>query len=166
MTREINYIIENKKFKKTWDDYLPCWEFLIPILAFAYGLELTIRGQALPNYFVGSSLILGSILLVRFALLRKRQLIEFEEVANKMIQEENFNLVLEGLRKISVVEVDNDIHSWTINAKYKTTFLPPFFEWLTIVCLDNRVLINSRPSPVTIVFWIRRNAVMDVKKFL
>lgn len=166
MTRDINYIIKNKKFKTTWDDYLLYWEFLVPILVFGYGLELTIKQQGTTGYLVGPSLIVASIILVRFALLRKRQLNEFEEVINEMTQEENFSQVLEGLRKISVVEVDKDIFNWTIQAKYRTTFLPAVFEWLTIVCLDNRILINSRPAPATIIFWIRRNAVLDFKRVM
>lgn len=143
MTREIKYIIENKRFKTTWDDYLSYWEFVIPALIFIYGFELTIRASGIKDYFIGPSLIVVAILLTKFILLRRKQLNEFEEIKNGMTQTENFEVVLKGLKTLNVIEVDRDVHNWTINAKYKSSLIPPVYEWLTIVCLDNRVLVNQ-----------------------
>jgi uncharacterized membrane protein YiaA len=164
MTREVKYIIENKRFKRTWDDYLSYWEFVVPVLIFNYGLDLTARGLDPKDYFLGPLLIVVAFLLVKFILLRKRQLNEFEEIKNTLTQAENFEQVLKGLKILNVVEVDQDGHNWTINARYKSSLIPPVHEWLTIVCLDNRVLVNSRPTPATMLLWIRRSAMIDFKK--
>ena len=166
MTREVKYIIENKRFRRKWDDYLWYWEFIVPILIFMYGLELIIRGGYLENYFLGTLSIIAAFLLTRFILLRKRQLNEFEEIENKRTQAENFEMVLKGLKSLNVVEIDKDVHSWTINAKCKSSLIPPVFEWLTIVCMDNCLLVNSRPTPSTMMFWIRRNAMIDFQRLV
>ncbi len=166
MIREVKYIIENKRFKGTWDDYLSYWEFVIPILIFLYGLELTVKGADFMDYFVGPLLVIVAFLLTKFILLRKRHLNEFEEIKNKRTQEENFEIALNGLKRLNVVEIDRDVHNWTINAKCKSSLIPPVFEWLTIVCLDNCVLVNSRPTPPTMMFWIRRNAMIDFKRLV
>ena len=166
MTREVKYIIENKRFRRKWDDYLWYWEFIVPILIFMYGLELIIRGGYLENYFLGTLSIIAAFLLTRFILLRKRQLNEFEEIENKRTQAENFEMVLKGLKSLNVVEIDKDVHSWTINAKCKSSLIPPVFEWLTIVCMDSCLLVNSRPTPSTMMFWIRRNAMIDFQRLV
>lgn len=166
MTREIKYIIENKKFQSTWGDYLSYWEFLIPVLILGYGLELTVSASGLKGYFIGTLLAVVAFLLTKFIFLRKKQLNEFEEIKNRMTQAQNFEDVLKGLKTLNMVEVDRDFHNWIINAKYKSSFIPPVYEWLTIVCLDNRVLVNSRPTPTTMMLWIRRNAMIDFKRLM
>jgi hypothetical protein len=166
MTREVKYIVENKRFKGTWDDYLPYWEFAVPILIFLFGLELSIKAVALKDYLFGPLLLIVAILLTKLILLRKRQLNEFDEIQNTMTQSENFNAVLTGLKALNVTEVERDVHNWTINAKYKSRLIPPVFEWLTIVCLDNRILVNSRPTPAILMFWVRRNAMIDFKRLV
>jgi hypothetical protein len=165
MTREVRYIMENRRFKRTWDDYLCYWEFLVPILIFVIAIELSFRGSKIQDYLISLILIVVSAMLTRFAALRNRQLNEFEEITNKLSQADNFYVVLEGLKKLNVIEIDKDFHNWTINAKCKSKSLPPV-EWLTIVCLDNRVLINSRPTPTTILFWFRRAAMIDIRRFV
>jgi hypothetical protein len=89
-----------------------------------------------------------------------------KKIHNNRTQEENFGTVQEILKKLTIVEIDRDIHNWTVNAKYKNEFIPPFFEWLTIVCLDKRILVNSRPAQPTIMLWLRRNAMIHFKKLL
>ena len=166
MTKEVQYIIENKKFKRKWEDFLPYWEFLIPMLIFFVGLESILKGKALEDYALGLLLMSVTFFLTSFGLLRARQMNDFEEIRNTMTKEDNFNVVLQGLKSMGVVEVDRDIDNWTISAKYKTTFLPPVFEWLTIVCQDNKLLINSRPTPGTFLLWLRRNAIIDLKRLV
>jgi hypothetical protein len=166
MTQEVKYIIENKRFKTTWDDYLSYWEFIVPLLSFIYGLDLTVRSSGLEDYFLSALLVVVAFLLTKFILLRRKQLNEFEEMENRMSQAENFEVVLKGLKTLSVVEVDRDVHNWTINAKYKSSLIPPVYEWLTIVCLDNRVLVNSRPTPATMLLWLGRNAMIDFKRLV
>jgi len=138
----------------------------MPILIFLYGLELTVTGEEVKSYFLGPLLVIVAFLLTKFILLRTRQLNEFEEIKNRMTQAENFEIVLKGLKSLNVIEVNRDVHNWTINAKYKSKLIPPVFEWLTIVCLDNRVLVNSRPTPTTMMLWIRRKAMIDFKRLV
>lgn len=166
MTREVRFIIENKRFKASWEDYAVYWEFIAPVLIFIFGFELTIKGAKLIDYVLGPVTISASFPLIPFMLRRKRQLTEFEEIPNTRTKEVNFEIILQGLKTLNVVEVDRDIHNWTINAKYKTSSLPPVYEWLTIVCMDNLVLVNSRPVPVTMLLWIRRNAMIEFKRLV
>ena len=166
MTAEIKYIIENKRFKRSWDDYLSYFGFVVPIAVFILGLELTIRRSDFKENIAGVILLIASAFLTRFLLIRTSQLNEFEELKNEKTQEENFAMVLQGLSRLNIVEMDKDLHHSVINARYKTKLLPPVFEWLTIVCLDNRILVNSRPIPATGILWFRRNAMIDFKRVL
>jgi len=161
MTSEVKYIIENRRFKKTWDDYLSYWEFMAPITAVIIGFFLLYEGREIKNYIIGVLLILLTYPLTRFLFLRLRQLNEFEELERKGTDVENFNYVIQKLKTLNIVELENDIHSLTINAKYQSTFIPPVFEWLTIVCLDNKILVNSRPFPAGMILWLRRNAMIE-----
>lgn len=161
MTSEVRYIIENRKFKRTWDDYLSYWEFIAPLLTVIIGLSLLYAGGEIKNYIIGVLLILLTYPLTRFLFVRHRQLSDFEELQIKGTSEENFNYVIQQLKTLNIVELNMDIHSLTINAKYRSTFIPPVFEWLTIVCLDDKILVNSRPFPASMILWLRRNAMID-----
>jgi hypothetical protein len=145
MTSEVKYIVENRKFKRTWGDYLSYWEFIVPITAVVIGFFLLYEGREIKNYIIGVLLVLLTYPLTRFLFLRLRQLNEFEELELKGTNEENFNYVIQRLKTLNIVELEKDIHTLTINAKYRSTFIPPVFEWLTIVCLDDKILVNSRP---------------------
>lgn len=164
MTEEIKHIIEKKRFRRSWDDYLSYFGFVVPIAVFILGLELAIRRSVFKENIAGLILIIASVFLTRFLLIRTSQLNEFEEIRNEKTQEENFAMVLQGLSQLNIVEIDKDLHNCAINARYKTKLLPPVFEWLTIICLDNRVLVNSRPIPAVAILWIRRNAMIDFKR--
>ena len=164
MTTEVKYIIKNRKFKQTWDDYLTYWEFIIPILTSVVGLIFLYEGKETKNYVLGTLLILSTFLLTKFLLVRLRQLNGFEELQNKRTSKENFDYCIQTLKRLNIKEIDKDIHNLTINAKYRSTLIPPIYEWLTIVCLDNKILVNSRPTPATILFWIRRNAIIEFIK--
>lgn len=161
MTSEVAYIIENRKFKKTWDDYFTYGEFLAPVLTVVIGFVLLYEGGEVNNYIIGILLILVTYPLTRFLLIRLRQLNGFEELRIKGTREENFHYVIQKLKTLNIVELDNDIHSLTINAKYRSTFIPPVYEWLTIVCLDDKILVNTRPFPAGMILWLRRNAMID-----
>jgi hypothetical protein len=161
MTSEVRYIIENRKFKRTWDDYLSHWEFIAPVLTLVIGFLLLYEGTKIENYIIGILLMLLTYPLTRFLFIRLRQLSGFEELQIKGTSEENFNYVIQRLKTLNIVELENDIHSSTINAKYRSTFIPPVFEWLTIVCLDDKILVNSRPFPASMMLWLRRNAMID-----
>ena len=166
MTTEVRYIIENRKFKRTWDDHLTYWEFFFPMLAGVLGLVFLYEGKELGNYIIGTLLILSTFPLTNFLLVRLRQINGFEEFENKRTNAENFEHCILGLKTLNIVEVDNDVHNLTINAKYRSTLIPPFYEWLTIVCLDNKILVNSRPTPTTLLFWLRRNAMIEFVKYV
>lgn len=165
MTAEVRYIIENKRFKRTREDYAIYWELLIPIGIFAVGLNQLIKGLEFNDYLRGTLLILVSISLTKFVLHRLSQLNQFEELNNKRTKEENFEHCLDKLKNLNIVDIDKDVHNLAINAKYKGTFILPIYEWLTIVCLDNKVLVNSRPAPTTLLFWFRRNTMIDFRKY-
>jgi len=166
MTTELRYIIENKKFKRTWDDYLTYWEFLVPMLATVVGLVFLYEGKEIGNYIMGPLLIISALPLTRFMLVRLRQINRFEELENTRTNQENFEHCILKLKTLNIAEVDNDVHNLTINAKYRSTLIPPFYEWLTIVCLDNKILVNSRPTPTTLLFWLRRNAIIEFVKYV
>lgn len=161
MTTEVRYIIENRKFKRTWDDYLTCWEFIVPMLTIAVGFSLLYEGKEIKNYIIGILLLISTVPLTKFLFIRLRQLNGFEELQNKGTSEESFSHVIHRLKTMNIVELDKDIHNFTINAKYRSTLIPPVFERLTIVCLDDKILVNSRPFPATMLFWFRRNALID-----
>lgn len=161
MTSEVRYIIENRKFKRTWGDYLSYWEFIAPVLTIVIGFFLLYAGKEIKNYIIGISLILVTYPLTRFLSIRLRQLSGFEELQIKGTSEENFDYVVQRLKTLNIVELEKDIHTLTINAKYRSIFIPPAFEWLTIVCLDNKILVNSRPFPASMMLWLRRNAMID-----
>ena len=97
------------------------------------------------------------LLLIKFILVRRRQLNEFEETKNNRTREENFEIVLKGLKKLNVVEIDRDLHNWTINAKYKSSLVAPAAEWLTIICLDACILVEFKADTYN-------HAVMDEKE--
>ena len=99
-------------------------------------------------------------------LVRLRQINRFEELENTRTNQENFEHCILKLKTLNIAEVDNDVHNLTINAKYRSTLIPPFYEWLTIVCLDNKILVNSRPTPTTLLFWLRRNAIIEFVKYV
>lgn len=166
MTKEIKYIIENKRFRRTWDDYLSYLGFIGPIVLFVLSLELIIRRSDPQENIVGVILIIASFFLTRFLVVRTKQLNEFEELKKEGTQEENFAEVVKGLKQLNVVEIIQDANNSTISAKYKTKLLPPVFEWLTIVCLDDRILVNSRPIPAVGLIWLRRNAIIDFRRVL
>lgn len=160
MTTEVKYIVEHKKFKRTWDDYVTCWEFIIPIVTTLVGLILLYEGNEIEKSIIGTVLIVSSFPLMMFLLMRLRQINGFEELESKRTKEKNFQHCILRLKTLNIVEVDNDINNLTISAKYKSTLIPPVYEWLTIVCLDNKLLVNSRPTPATLLFWFRRNAII------
>lgn len=158
MKREVKYIIENKKFKTTWEDFASYLELIMPVVICLYGLQFAMKGNRIQDYVIGSILIVGSIILTRFALYRKRKLNGFEEIKTQLTQVDNFYAARETLRSLKCVEIDTDRHNFTINAKYEASVFNPVAEWLTIVCVDNCILVNTRPVPVTILFWIKRRA--------
>ena len=162
MTSEVRYIIENRKFKKTWEDYFDYFEFIFLILVPLKGVLLIYEGGGVINYVLGTLLIMATFPLAKFMFVRHRQLNEFEEIESKGTSEENFIRVLQGLKTLNIIELDRDFLNVTINAKYRATVLiPPFIEWLTIVCLDDKILVNSRPFPPSRIMWFRRNAMID-----
>lgn len=164
MATEVKYIIENRKFKQTWDDYMVFWEFIIPVLTTITGLSFLYQGNGITSYLIGTFLIIFSFSVTKFLLIRLKQLSGFEELENKRTKEENFEHCVLTLQTFNIVEIDNDIHNLTINAKCRSTLMPTIYEWLTIVCLDNKILVNSRPTPTSILFWLRRNAMIEFKK--
>lgn len=166
MTGEVRYIIENKKFKQTWSDYLVYWEFVVPALMVVAGINFIFNGETILDYSIGIILILVSFPLVYFLRIRIRHLTGFEELINAGTDEENFNLCIQRLKNLNIVKVEADFHNLTINAKFRSIFIPPFYEWLTIVCLNKRILINSRPEPTFVLLWLRRNAVLELIKIL
>ena len=162
MTSEVRYIIENRKFKKTLVDYFDHFEFIFVIMVPLKGVLLLYEGGGVIKYVLGTMLILSTFPLAKFMSVRHRQLYEFEEIESKGTSEENFVRVLQGLKTLNIVELDRDFLNVTINAKYKaTSLIPPFIEWLTIVSLDDKILVNSRPFPPSRIMWFRRNAMID-----
>ena len=164
MTTEVRYIIENRKFKRALEDYLDYGEFIVPILTLGIGSFFLYEGKEIKNYIIGILLILSTFPLTKFLLIRHRQLNGFEELQNKGTGQENFNYVIQRLKTLNIVELDKDVHNLTINAKYRSILIPPVFEWLTIVCLDDMILVNSRPFPTTMLLWFGRNAIIDFIK--
>lgn len=164
MTREVNYIIEHRKFQSTMDDYATYLQFLAPLFIFILGVTFLIEDGVTPTVLLGALLILLSLPLTWFLLVRIKQLNRFEELKNTKTKEDNFALCLAKLQALNIATIDRDFHNSTISAKYMSTLIPPRYEWLTIVCLDNTILVNTRPDPSIILLWVRRNAMIEFRK--
>ena len=166
MTKEVRYIIENRTFPPSLGDYLAYWQFAIPVVLFFVGIRFIWNGISLWNYLLGALFILIAPISAYFIYRRIKQINAFDEIENNRSQDDNFQYVSRALKNLNVVDVDRDIHNWTISARHKSTFLPPPYEWLTIVCLDEKILVNSRPLPPTAFLWLRRNAMIEFRKVM
>lgn len=162
MNKEVADIIQKKRFRRTWEDYLIFWEFLIPVLVGIFGIDRFNEG----DFLVGGPLIVVGVGLTIFLIFRATQLNQFVAVRNSNTRQLNFDLSYKGLKNMRAATIETDLANWTLNAKCSAAAASPLDEWLTIVCLDNAVLVNSRPAPAILIFWWRRSALNAFRKYV
>ncbi len=155
MTKEIRFVIENHKFKSEWAEYFTFIFVVICLtLATIIGLSFLISGETWTEKIIGTfiSLLttLGTINLIRrFPNLNKFTVIETNEN-----QVDNYRFATKLVKEINPIEIDHDIHNFCISAKVFSypDFIPKilrqsgFPSWITIISLDNKLLVNERPQ--------------------
>lgn len=164
MTTEIRFIIENKRFKSDSSEYLIFFfAFIFFVVITAGGLYLVVYVEdwlvKLTGLQIGSLGCLATYNLVR----RFKQLNKFEGIETSNGQAENYDWMAQLVKTLYPLEVEYDIHNFCISAKVShfSTFMVDtlrnsgFSSWLTILCLDGKLLINERPEITGLAFWTR-----------
>ena len=174
MTKEISYIIENRKFKSTWSESIGLAVWLLMIFAGTIvGLSFAISGG---NFFERLFGLLAIIILLYLAFnaYRKFKLLNtFVTVETGLNQRDNYNNASEIIKKILPTKTEYDNHNYCISIKIKDYLLlfgkiatrQNFPVWITIVALDNVLLINERPEQPEFIFWTRTSIKELIKIF-
>ena len=161
MTKEIRFIIENHKFKSSWTEYFTfVFSLICLILVTIIGLSFLISGEGwqekIAGLFITVMTIIGMVNLIR----RFPNLNRFIVVETDKNQEDNYQFATKLVKEIDPKEIDHDIHNFCISAKVFSypEFIPKiitqsgFPSWITIVSLDNKLLINERPEILRLSF--------------
>ena len=166
MTTEIRHIIQNKKFKSNWTEYFGIVVMLVMLISCAIvGLSFSISGNGVTERLIGLLAMLGFFYLAFNAVRKFRLLNTFVTVETGLDQLENYKNTSQIVKNLPTTKTDYDFHNFCINVKLKD-YAPIFGKystrqafpiWLTVVSLDNVVLINERPEQPEFVFWTRRS---------
>ena len=155
MTKEIRFIIENHKFKsERAERFTFIFVVICLTLVTIIGLSFLISGETWKEKIVGAAYFLlttlGTINLIR----RFPNLNKFTVIKTDKNQIDNYQFATKLVKEIDPIEIDHDIHNFCISAKVFSypDFIPKtlrhsgFPSWITIISLDNKLLVNERPE--------------------
>ena len=161
MTKEIRFIIENHKFKSEWAEHFTLiFAVFCLTLVTIIGLSFLISGAAWQEKIVGLFISLATTLGTFNLIRRFPNLNKFIVIETDKKQVDNYRFATKLVKEIDPKEIDHDIHNFCISAKVCSypNFIPRtlrqsgFPSWITIISLDNKLLVNERPEILRLAF--------------
>ena len=162
MTKEIRFIIENHKFKSEWTErftfmFAVACLTLVTIIGLSYSISIETWPERIAGLLIPLMTTFGIINLIR----RFPNLNKFTVVNTGKNQVDNYQFATKLVKEIDPIETEHDIHNFCISVKVfsypdfipKTLRRSGFPSWITIISLDNKLLINERPEILRLALW-------------